>query len=107
MKIEDVKIGTPATAIIWQDTQAAVVTHRTPKRVKVARVETDPATFRLNEPNTPDPGYRVEGDLTKIIEGTERTYTLKVDSNGNAYATSTDYGRVALGHSVTYRVANS
>ena|SRR5207237_10328626 len=106
MKIADVTEGTPATVIIYTDTQAAVVVRRTPKRVVVALVETDPTTREAAAPGTPDPGWRVEGDLTKIIPGTERTYTLKEDSKGNAFGRNADGQRVSLGHSVEYRTPN-
>lgn len=106
MKIADVAAGTPATVIIYTDTQAAVVVKRTPKRVVVALVETDPSTREQAAPGTPDPGWRVEGDLTKIIAGTERTYTLREDKSGKVYANNSDGGRVSLGHSVEYRTPN-
>jgi len=106
VKIADVAPGTPATIVIYQDTRAAVVVRRTPKRVIVALVELDESTRKHVAPGTPDPGHTVKGDLTKIIEGSERTYTLKEDSTGKAYATSGDYGRLSLGHSVEYRASN-
>lgn len=106
MKIADVTEGTPATVIIYTDTQAAVVVRRTPKRVVVALVETDAATREPVEPGTPDPGYRIQGILDKIIPGTERTYTLKEDSKGNAFGRNGEGQRVSLGHSVEYRTPN-
>lgn len=106
MNIADVKVGTPATIIIYTDTQAAVVTHRTPKRITVARVELDESTRKPVDPGTPDPGYSVSGDLTRVIAGTERTYTLKVDGSGKVYGRNAEGNRVSLGHSTEYRTPN-
>lgn len=105
MNIADVKAGTPATVIIYTDTQAAVVVRRTPKRVVVALVETDATTREPVEPGTPDPGYRIQGILDKIIPGTERTYTLK-ERSGKAYGRNAEGQHVSLGHSVEYRTPN-
>lgn len=100
MKITE---GTPASVVYVTDTRAAVVVHRTPKRVRVALVETG-SYYHENPADVAAGDYPVtlaDGILDRPIAGTERTYTLKIDSEGKVYGWSGTHGRLALGHSVT------
>ncbi len=101
MKIEDVKVGTPASIVYPHDTYAAVVVHRTPKRVKVARVETGPRERVDGGSGDTPPIVEAKGILDKIAEGTDVTYTLRVRKDGSVYGDNVNGGRVSFGESVT------
>ena len=101
MNIADVKIGTPASIVYPHDTYAAVVVHRTPKRVKVARVETGPRERVDGGSGDTPPIVEARGILDKIVEGTAATYTLRSDFPGHLVGTNSNGGRVTFGESVT------
>jgi len=100
LQLSDIQDGTPATVLYPNDTRAAVVVRRTPKKVYVARVET---TNRRRESDR-----LAEGEMPVILEdgildqpvGPGLLYTLKVDGAGRPYA-ERDGQRVRFGHSVT------
>jgi hypothetical protein len=88
----------PATVHYASDSRAAVVTKVCPKSILVARVETGPSRLDMAS-DVGAWGVRptlADGDITKIIPGTEIRFTRRLDGtyrNGSC--------RVTLGRSIT------
>lgn len=97
IKLDEIQIGTPANILYVHDSRAAVVTHRTPRRVTIARVEVGPSYHESPVTGDTPPIVLADGILDKVIPDTERTYTLKQTDEGRVYGDSKQYGRCSFG----------